>query len=204
MGSNKNWSNKELDLLKHNWEKKPKNQIIKLFPNRSYRAIKFKANRLGFKKKVIFKIKKINMTPTKKAYLAGFIDGEGCISAHFQTEEHRKRPRIGLTIVNTNKTVIEQIAKDLNCSIFSYLPNDYSGKKRHFKRCYRIRIMNLSILLPFLKAIKLYSIVKKKQIELAIKLMKIRGNTYRGATSSKEEVELVKKVQSLNHKGEIK
>lgn len=46
-----NWTNKEVDLLKEIYLKSPEEELVKLFPERSYIAIRAKAKRIGLHKR---------------------------------------------------------------------------------------------------------------------------------------------------------
>jgi len=99
-------------------------------------------------------------------YVAGFFDGEGCITTQMQwiQGKYEKYPRVCLqvTIANT----------DLN--ILKLIENWFCGKihkcstSGRMKRCYQWRITGKEAMMRFLNTIRPYVAVKKDQVELAL------------------------------------
>lgn len=110
--------------------------------------------------------------PIDLAYVAGFFDGEGCITTSIVKKKARKTHHIYsiIVITNTNLAVLEYIQ-----SIFSFgriTEKKYDpGRKT---RCWAYIIDASSLVLEFLEAIRPYLLVKVEQADLAISYLKSR------------------------------
>lgn len=111
------------------------------------------------------------MIETKKAYLAGFIDGEGSIGI-YPDYRHSYNYRLVLVIVNTNKEVLEWITettKELNCFQAIKTTKDYpSWQKPRWKDVYSIWFGS-GATQRILKKVFPYLIVKKEHAKIALK-----------------------------------
>ena len=104
------------------------------------------------------------MTNQDLSYIAGFVDGEGCINIVVANRKKSKTHVVTLTIGNTNKEVLTWIS-----SVFGFgrihLVN--RSKKSNWKICYGLRWCAqqaedvISAIYPWLK-------VKKRQAEIAL------------------------------------
>ena len=100
-------------------------------------------------------------------WLAGFIDGEGCIELYYSKEKRRNKiyptiyPRI--IIANTNKKVIDYIyiLFTKNCGYYIQKQN------KNWKPCYKITFIRQKAL-TLLKIIHPYLKVKKDQAKLCL------------------------------------
>lgn len=101
----------EIEILKKSWGKLHRNEVFALFPGRTPVAIQHKATRLGIRGKgyhgVPVESMIGNLTEAERGYLAGLIDGEGCIGIT-RARLKRKRPTsrthqyvVFVTIANT-------------------------------------------------------------------------------------------------------
>ena len=113
------------------------------------------------------------MTETEKAYLAGFIDGEGSIGIYPDYRRNRNY-RLVLTVSNTNKEVIDWIAKvteeqhsrQVKVKTTKNCPS-WQGEKDRWKDCYSIWFGS-GIAQKILKEVLPYIIVKKEQATIAL------------------------------------
>lgn len=114
------------------------------------------------------------ITDIYKSYVAGFFDGEGCISAqaYYQKGKYEKYPRITMQINVTQSSieVLEFIQKVFGGNIKLHIKE--SDK---WKNCYRLTITGRDKMKFFLESILDYSIVKKDEIILGLELV----NTFR-------------------------
>lgn len=98
-------------------------------------------------------------------YLAGFIDGEGCI--RISKSKHKKvnyTPiHLKVVIANTNKEIIEWIDKNTNYYGKIYTVN---RKNPNHKTAYYWALSGNRKVVDFLNTMKEFLIVKKKQAEL--------------------------------------
>ncbi len=130
-------------------------------------------------------------------YIAGFIDGEGCFSAH---SSQKGSP--ALTITNTNKEVLEEISVSIE-AIIGVKPRDIVLSRKDFgyyKKCYRLHLgapilrLLLPIIIPFLR-------VKRIEGELMAELLalipSVRGvhNDGRGSITWMKRELIISKIK---------
>ncbi len=143
------------------------------------------------------------LTPTQKAYIAGFLDADGSISIEGRTTRKGwQHWALRLVFYNCNLEVLEKIKKWVG--IGSITERNRSSKWNISRM---LRIQGISAV-NLLKQIKPYLIVKKKQAEIAIKFSKtfsdenLEGSSWRGGRKLKQKTiekrtELKKELQSL-------
>jgi len=141
------------------------------------------ANELGISTATIHKILKeaeiatrntwdIKITiPSSKedlAYIAGILDGEGCVQVRLLKRKNSKWYRIKteITFSNTCKELIDWLSKKLNLKVY---------ERKHinpkWNTCYYVKVGNMYECLLLLKALLPYLIVKRRQVEEAIRLI---------------------------------
>jgi len=152
------------------------------------------------------------LSPTQKAWLAGFIDGEGFIGITFQRKKENNfqsaTPRYHpyLVVTNNNKDSILYVQKlvgdgrvyRLTRANFPYSP------------AYQYKLTKGEVLLDLLKELEPFFVVKKEQSKLLIGYLNLRkervvvtGGGSRGKTSfSLEEENIYQKLLFLNKRGE--
>lgn len=103
-------------------------------------------------------------------YIAGFFDGEGCISSqeYWERGKYEKYPRINLqiSITNTNKEVLNLIR-----GVFGGTVRSHGKKKRNHKKCYDWKLCGKEKMRVFLTSILPYLVVKKEDAELGLKFI---------------------------------
>lgn len=107
-----------------------------------------------------------NLTEAEKGYIAGFLDGEGCIT--FCANGNKTKaiyPKINF--YNTHKETIDWIAKSLDGKTLRK-STDIRKDKTHKKNNYAITIGKISDVFLMIKQIYPYLKIKKKQAELLI------------------------------------
>lgn len=136
---------------------------------------------------------------TDWAYLAGFFDGEGCISVQ-KSKSYRnplnpaKYYTVRLSTANTNKDVIDYLEKlwGQKLRVYTRKMSDPRGNRRP---CYHLECDKKDAVITFLKGIYPYSIIKKRQIELALRLIEhIAINNYMGRVVPKKIIEYREKL----------
>lgn len=145
---------------------------------------------------------KIIMTEFEKAYLAGFFDGEGCISI---SKHHKARNNthghcygISISVSNTFKSVMIWLAQVTKSQC--YIRQLRTKERKHRKiiwewRCFangaRLFLENL---LPYLK-------VKRKQAELVLEFLQYKGKQGRRVSNIEfqRRTNLYNKIKALNH-----
>ena len=146
----------------------------------------------------------INMEEKEKAYLAGFIDGEGTITANFRLTSRSKKEAVHyrLMLHNTNLEILKYF-QGLWGGRLSLYGTPRSPKHKQVYCLYwggKDSDPILNQLLPYLK-------VKKRQAEIALELSKLslpRGHIRRlGVQPEQHEIRkgLVEEMAKLNHRG---
>lgn len=148
----------------------------------------------------------ISVTREQLAYTAGLFDGEGCVT--FQKNARRKDGirhvfYIAVYIVNTDASIMEW----LHTTYGGYVHCRKSGTKVGWKP-YRNWRLSWGEAADFLAAIKPWTIIKRKQVDVALQWRDARPGTgkmrtpdriaYDGAISM-----LVDQLRELNRKGVI-
>jgi hypothetical protein len=148
--------------------------------------------------KDVFKPKMLNpkLTELELGYLVGLIDGEGTITI---TARKKIKKKAGfqllatLTIVNTSE----------NLAIWLQSLGFRKQKRKRFelyKVCYMACSEGYGIL-PLLKRIEPYLMVKQKQCQLVIKYIEKRLEMEMNSPYDKQDVEIMTQVRTLNMKG---
>ncbi len=133
----------------------------------------------------------IILTETEKAYIAGFIDGDGCI-----TIQGSSRFLLGVRITNSSKKVMTWLGEKLHTKIFTY---EYPDNPE-YATMYAL-VVNGIFAQELISLIKPYLIIKLDQAEVALSFP-----ISLGGKKLSEEVELQQaicfvKMKRLNKKG---
>lgn len=139
------------------------------------------------------KIKNIEL-----AWLAGIIDGEGCIGLYYNRKNNAAyRPII--TIVNTNNKLIIRICSLLNkLNIKYYFGTRKQNIQKNWKKSYCITIQYKKGVNKLLESIIPYIHAKKKQIYIVNKFCKTKYHKYGYSKIEKKNFE---KMKELNKRG---
>jgi hypothetical protein len=200
MASNKYFSKEEDDLVKRFYPTESPSYFKDIMPNRTYSSIRVRASRLGVKKDRMFYecTKRWDGDIFKDVdekdiyYLAGFIDGEGCIRINqSKSRKVNYTPiHLSVTIVNTNKQIIDWIDKKTNN--YGRVYEKKNDNPKH-KNIFVWAIVGNRKVMSFLSVMKKYLIVKKEQAELLCE-----GYLH---LSVLERESLIEKTKSLNKRG---
>jgi hypothetical protein len=144
------------------------------------------------------------ITPTKldRAYLAGIIDGEGCITAVILSRRSEVQPVVSIT--NTDLRLMEWVS--------SRWPGwlEPMGRRTSIGRreCYRF-ITRSADLVTMLTDVLPYLILKREQADLVLELIKTQwhpgqnrrqsGYARYTAVEREQRLALARQVQRLNH-----
>ena len=136
------------------------------------------------------------------AYLAGIIDGEGCLTMYKEVNKSCKRGfqyHPLLRITNTCKKLLIRIKKDLGMGFICWTTKRKGNRKD---------VGNLSLnstgLRKLLPHIKPYVFIKKEQllcIEKALSLLNLRQNSVQHDESYKKLDEIYLQLRKLNKRG---
>jgi hypothetical protein len=116
----------------------------------------------------------------QKAYIAGFIDGEGCINIYRTFPKYSKADGVSVSnyrtyamnvsITNTHLPTMEWLTAIIEGARLNTKKMNIT--KPHWRQTYTIKIGSIASL-KILKQILPYLITKKKQAELAIKFQEV-------------------------------
>jgi len=139
------------------------------------------------------------MTETDLAYLAGIIDGEGCISVSENPRNGRKYYRLILDVTNTNDILMQWLEDTFGGIVRTNYARAENRSNLHGwtvsgKQCQEL----LAMVLPYL-------IIKKAQAELALAMnISDYGGSCRWSYTEEEEMArgaIREAIMVENHKG---
>jgi len=140
------------------------------------------------------RILSFNISESEAAFIAGFLEGDGYISAKIgpTSESYRVRLIISFTQLTKNKIVLEYIQKLIGGSMMDY-PSRSMSELSIFDRNKVFEVLN--ILIPFL-------VSKKKQAQIGLEVIAILNKGKRGALRNSNDllkaVKLAEAIRSLN------
>jgi len=140
------------------------------------------------------------LTELEKAYLAGFIDGEGCITAECPAIDGHNKPkaaRVRIMLAQTNKPIIEWLHVKLGGTVCK------KQAQGNHKASYNW-VLNGQRATLLLIAIHPHLRVKREQAEVAIAFGKVRlGRTSIPITGEEKNqlAELKRRLMALNQRG---
>ncbi len=134
---------------------------------------------------------KLNLTGSEKAYLAGIVDGEGCLSLR---RGKKTSYALRLTVVSTCRPLISWIKLKVGGNLYSRnIRHINSNTKDYWVWC----TGNQDIIEAITITIQPYLIVKRAQAKLVLLYIKLRGR--RGERIRRFTI--YKALQRLNQRG---
>ncbi len=150
------------------------------------------------------------MTDVERAYIAGVLDGEGCITIirHDQSKRstRHKSPsyRLAVTIYNTNKAMIDWLAERMEAHRY------YKRRKSPNHKVCHMLVVSAKTAATFLRDIQPFVIAKQQQIQLALALQETVNNyrkvhqlTFPGEALTQAEIEkrdaIYQQMRELNN-----
>ena len=130
-------------------------------------------------------------------YLAGFVDGEGCLTLTYLADRHAYRAYVSVS--NTDETIIRKIRDYLNCGHVVRLP-----RHGNHRDAWQWTLMSKKHIVPLLERLipKLY--VKKQQAMLVMEFF--RSSTPQGHHLTGDEravkTALLTTMRALNQRGQ--
>lgn len=198
----KPWSKEETNFLRSNFENLSVKKIAEKL-HRPRKGVHEKMVELNLPVPSIRRFLHPHMTETEKAYIAGFLDGEGWITFHPHWHKGRLwgcSPQIGFA--NTNRKPLDFIAKVLSedsSRDFEKIIKMRKEKSPHKREIWEIRLEGKFAIFFFLKTIQPYLLVKQKHAEIMIKLLGLRKT---GTRWTKDQLKLLLQLcelQGIHH-----
>ncbi len=134
------------------------------------------------------------VNPTTLAYIAGFLDGDGCIKARIDKQPNNKfgwRTRIAVSFTQhtRNRHVLDWIYKQLgNGSIADYPSKNLS----------EYVITDSKFVERLLKGLRPFVVNKFKQLDLALQLLTLKDR-FKDEDSFKKGLALALQIRGFNH-----
>lgn len=146
--------------------------------------------------------------PFSNAYAAGFFDGEGCVSLFYMALRRWKSDpskrihgfRLVVVISNTDWQIIKLFRARFGGQAYQDMCRPAVPSR---KPIYTWRINGADLQTYFLRAILPFSLVKKAQVEIALKYLETSVGAGRRVSQSSWDIRLIcyKKMQALNKRG---
>jgi hypothetical protein len=180
MSASTYWSPEEDALLLQVYPTTSNADLLKLFPTRPIGGIRQRAHQIGVQKNIEahergkpYEESVIgHLTETEKGYLAGIIDGEGCIRLARRFGKNGDAIcHIYVAIANTSQLLYEWLENKLPGKGYIRPISNHAEKRpnthpEQWKPCYTWIVSGNRIAITFLREIAPYLIIKRKQAEL--------------------------------------
>ena len=134
-------------------------------------------------------------------WLAGFIDGEGCIGFNkISGKKDHHSPH--LCIVNTHYPTIERVTTILSSlGIRYWVASPTVRQKTKYKQDWQVVVRGLRRIKPMLDLITPYLFTKKAQAEAVLDFVNYRLSLSPKAPYGEKELRLIALLHELNHRG---
>lgn len=193
------WSSDEIRFLKEHYSDLRFKAIADSL-KRNYRGVKVKAQKLHLYHQKLKGNQPIqNLPETDKAYLAAFIDGEGCIGFTITWKNNVPLHAVPVVSVsNSNGEVIRWIARRGQWPVARTKTFYKSAENRYIqpRDCYRLFISGRARVESFLRAIFPYLQIKKKLAQKIFKFYRQREKNLQKSFSI-QDWKLVLEVKEL-------
>ena len=145
------------------------------------------------------------MQDVELAWLAGIIDGEGCLTLFHRTNKSSSGQTItsvsaNLTITNSSYALVNECRRILDGLgvKYSYLtPRNSAARPIR-----RLQVKNYASLMTLLEAIEPYSVGKREQV-LLMKDFASKAAARKGFRGTVERRDYATKMRELNHSGQL-
>lgn len=160
------WTADELRIIKEDYPTTPTSEVVRKLPGRTIRTVRERAHELGVRKRIGHRESDHRppflgrLSPVEIAYIAGIIDGEGCITL---VRRAGKTCVPHLIIVNTNQTLRDWLSERLPDCFYDRQP-----KMNNTKRVWKWHIAGWKQVPLFLREIRDYLVIKQAQADLVI------------------------------------
>lgn len=198
------WTDEDIDLLRKYYETGSREDLLKLFPHRSWRSINHKGRRHQL---VRASVKHYLCSRTigdllhdQRIYLAGLIDGEGTVT--ISVRKSKSKPGVMgspltplIIITNTNKELIDHLRTTLHGSTLKT-----QHRTGHCKDVWALQVARLLDVKALLEQITPYLFLKRRQAELLLEFCNLRLED-KWMRYNPRLFEIAKEIRKLNRKG---
>lgn len=192
------WTEGESRILRKVYPMASKEDVMKTFPNRSWKGIKHKARRLGISRCTYAvnanssRLIRGEVSEFEKGYLLGLIEGEGSIYVAKTRSRGYLYFQPKLTIANTKLNVIQKAQEIMGGNIY---------EERRWGRRRDIWILQITTTLDVfnvLKALQPYFEGKQEQCDLMIKFCETKMKSGGRSKPTQEQAQICEELKNLN------
>lgn len=192
------WTDRESQILRKMYPMAPKKDVMKAFPNRSWKGIKHKARRLGISRCIYAmnanssRLIREEASEFEKGYLLGLIEGEGSIYVTKTRSRGYLYFQPKLTIANTKLSVIQKAQEIMGGKIY---------KERRWGRRRDIWILQITTTIDVynvLKALQPYFEGKRGQCDLMIRFCETKMESGGRSKPTREQAQICEELKKLN------
>lgn len=172
------WTNKEIMKLEELYPNSSHASLLEEFPDRTLCSLYHKARKLGLLRIYALRWKKsdetLNLSVAEAAYIAGIVDGEGCINIYLRGRDNVRTPQVFIT--NTDKAMLGAVQAMIKGkgSIRVHCKSGKGSDGCNRKESYRLWLTNMDDMRQVLEAIEPYLIIKKEKTQIMLKLLEDR------------------------------
>ncbi len=177
MSSTQYYSLVEDELIRSRYPISTNAEMLALLPGRTPKGVRVRASRLGVKKNPIMHESGLpftgsvigHLSETQRAYLAGIIDGEGCIRMFRRAPQGTRNAAYTMyvSIANTSPLLRQWLETHLPVHVY-WRPLNGSRNPRH-KDGYSWILAGNRQVMVFLREICPYLVIKREQADLLAK-----------------------------------
>lgn len=198
MSSKPYYTTREDELIRKYYPTATSEEMQRLLPNRTARGIRVRASKIGVtKNNDCWEVGKpfdgpilTHLSEAEKGYLAGIIDGEGCLRLSRSKNSRNGRPtyHIQVDISNTSRNLLNWLIEKLPGAAYY---SEMGHNEPNWRKGYHWKIAGNRRAIAFLREIAPYLIIKREQAELLC-------NGY-VLLSEEEREQLYQRLRELKH-----
>lgn len=199
------WTDGEKEKLRQCYTTQSKSEILKTFPNRTWQSIMGAAQKEGLTYSLMNEYsslsQELSLTDAQAAYIAGLIDGEGCVYIlKVKNKQESSRPQrkktdeylvAGFSICNTDPKMIEFAHGLLGGTV-----NHRVAKKKMRRDLYVANVRGFRAL-QAARAVRPYMITKQAAMGVLIRYLELRMSKRKCAPLGVEEFQLYEEWRKL-------
>lgn len=186
------WDDSEISLVKEYYGIIKRDELLKKLPNRTWESIKHRAREMHISYRN--RPRKLFLSPTECAYIAGIVDGEGCIN--FNAFDNAPVPQ--LQIANTDERLITYLREKLATLNVYYWKKPQTETQ---KIVYHMCVANCASIQALLEQIVPYMVIKKERAELMMQFTSSRVGVSVKDPYTVNPRPIISKIKQLNKRG---
>jgi hypothetical protein len=195
------WSEEELTTLRDAYPRLSRREVEAALPGHTWLGIRAMSQKEGLNRErravrgTFISEELQNIPPTAAAYLAGLVDGEGCVGFTLSRRKFHLHPTLG--IANSDKRIIAFVEKWLPVLVIGEQPANRGQKIISRRVVYRASISGLTVG-KVLSQIIPYMTAKKRRAEAVVEFCEIAMSRQWGKKYDARQIELYLFVRKAN------